>query len=1034
MSISEKYDYENKSCCVSEGDHAKFVFSGRKKQNLLNVDDLKSICDLEETVIADFFDPDCPSHSIPFYIAANRDKNCSSLDQEDVLEFVALLQDCYKYYESEELVEDCSIQNCFRIPKKCYKNNAVYKSFRFLLDVDFRATLQDPEPFLQTTMLLLQDSYSTDTIQEFYRTKVEDQELQSGDVELAAMEIGYTFDLFREIMIAELYLFAIALLLIGIVMYMYLGSGTLVFATFMNVLFSFWVGYAVYHIIFGFDFFGFTNIMTMLLLIAIGADDVFIFADSWEEARLSLYSMKSSKANDQEIIIQNDELAKASANMEQDEPNNVNAGHNDLIYSIELTPNNQYSAQNDTSKASNPTEESTKADQVSEDDKPAAGSKCSNVEHPPEASHFENPAQISESDLEYLVTETFHHASKSILITSFTTGFAMFANFLSKITVIRCFGIFTMTCILINFVLMVTWVPCLMVIHERSSAGRKCCSQRSSCRAWVEFKMKVSRGLRKFYGELLPRFITKFLYPLIIFFTLGGISGIIVVFVNPKFQLPSTTYFPMFVGDHPFEVYNRDMRDRFEFSNPLLDSGNGMEVYFTWGVTPVDNGDWLNAFSRGYLVLESFDYSSPEAQEFLVNFCESLKNESFIAKSMLDIECSYSAHWEILKGECFYPVFNASISPCCQSQTPVADPRFSTCLPYCIVANGLKYGPTIGYHIFDADNNVEAFVMNLTSNRPLSAVFSIMQEFYEELDVFTREAMKTAPVGLQQGWFYSFFDFYDLQANLVQGTYISMFLSMLIALFFLLVTTWSGWISAYSIIVIFFCIQVVIACLVGMGWQLNIVESATVTLAVGLSIDFTIHYGVAYIQSEEKTRAGKVQEALIRVGSSVSMAAFTTFVAGAAMMPARLIAYRQFSSFLMIVVVMSWLYATFLLLPVCQLIGPPLCVKESQDPDPDSDRDAKTFYDAYAETELDVETLPPESTPANSTNSNAEMDDETQSTRGETSMGNFTTQNSSLNTTQMSGTCNRGFEGSEQNGDTKTHINFVPDEDYCTSF
>ena len=413
----------------------------------------------------------------------------------------------------------------------------------------------------------------------------------------------------------------------------------------------------------------------------------------------------------------------------------------------------------------------------------------------------------------------------------------------------------------------------------------------------------------------------------------------------------------MFVGDHPFEVYYRDMRMRFEFSNALLSSGEGMDLYFTWGITPVDNGNWLNPFSMGHLVLEPFDPFSPDAQKWMVDFCEALKNESFIAESMRDVACSYNVHWDVLEDECFYPLLNTSIYPCCQSQTPANSSLFADCLPYCVLINGYNTGLTLGNHVFDAQNDVKAFTIQISSSEPFSAVFSVMKDFYNVLNDFMKAALQTAPSSLERGFFYGPFEFYDLQAFLVQGTYISLMLSMAIALFFLFITTWNGWISVYAIITIFFCITVVVACLVGMGWELNVVESAIVTLAVGLSIDFTIHYGVAYIQSEEQSREAKVHEALVRVGSSVSMAALTTFVAGLSLMPSRLIAYRQFGSFLMIVVVMSWLYATFLLLPVCQIIGPPVCGR-SVEPEPSV---PEVFYDAYNnETEFDLEELPTE--------------------------------------------------------------------------
>ena len=31
-----------------------------------------------------------------------------------------------------------------------------------------------------------------------------------------------------------------------------------------------------------------------------------------------------------------------------------------------------------------------------------------------------------------------------------------------------------------------------------------------------------------------------------------------------------------------------------------------------------------------------------------------------------------------------------------------------------------------------------------------------------------------------------------------------------------------------------------------LGWELNILESVVITLAIGLSVDFTLHYGIMY--------------------------------------------------------------------------------------------------------------------------------------------------------------------------------------------
>ena len=45
---------------------------------------------------------------------------------------------------------------------------------------------------------------------------------------------------------------------------------------------------------------------------------------------------------------------------------------------------------------------------------------------------------------------------------------------------------------------------------------------------------------------------------------------------------------------------------------------------------------------------------------------------------------------------------------------------------------------------------------------------------------------------------------------------------------------------------------VTVGSLVLMGWELNMFESMTLSLAVGLSIDFAIHLGVAYKLTESE--------------------------------------------------------------------------------------------------------------------------------------------------------------------------------------
>ena len=164
--------------------------------------------------------------------------------------------------------------------------------------------------------------------------------------------------------------------------------------------------------------------------------------------------------------------------------------------------------------------------------------------------------------------------------------------------------------------------------------------------------------------------------------------------------------------------------------------------------------------------------------------------------------------------------------------------------------------------------------------------------------------------------------FYDLQKAIARGTYSSIALSLGLAFVVMLLTSRNFIITLYAIITISLAIAGIVASIVLMGWRLNIIESVTISLAVGLSIDFTIHYGVAYRVSDEVDPKSRVQESFRRVGGAVAMAALTTFTAGAAVLPCHVLPYTKMGIFLMLCMSFSWVYATFFFQSVCRIIGP----------------------------------------------------------------------------------------------------------------
>jgi predicted RND superfamily exporter protein len=230
------------------------------------------------------------------------------------------------------------------------------------------------------------------------------------------------------------------------------------------------------------------------------------------------------------------------------------------------------------------------------------------------------------------------------------------------------------------------------------------------------------------------------------------------------------------------------------------------------------------------------------------------------------------------------------------------------------------------------------------------------------------------------------FLFYDLMREVIRGTYTSLIFSMLFALVVLLLTSGNFLITIYAMLTITFIIADTVAVFVLCGWELNILETIIIIMSVGLSVDFSkkifvlqkfsfhfsiaVHYGVAYIKADwrkneahiirssnrlqllennHKTngngtvnhepttffqrfkkqhqlgnlqRFRRIKNSLSRVGSAVFIAGFTSFLAGASMAPSKLTSFSQMGFFLMLIMFISWLFATWFFLPILSLIGP----------------------------------------------------------------------------------------------------------------
>ncbi|NXM71617.1 DISP2 protein, partial [Serilophus lunatus] len=539
------------------------------------------------------------------------------------------------------------------------------------------------------------------------------------------------------------------------------------------------------------------------------------------------------------------------------------------------------------------------------------------------------------------VSHTMHHFGYLALASCFTTAAAFYAGYVSNITAIRCFAVYTGTAVLLGLAFMLTWLPSSATLYERYIAAA--CTHKPEAywndsghkRAALSLRYvlgglqnTLSETSKLLFEKLLPCGVIKFRYIWICWFAALAIGGAYISCSNPRLKLPTleTSSVQVFRLSHPFERYDAEYCHQFMFERLEHGEGQRMPVTIIWGVLPVDNGDHFNPKSNGTLVTDTtFTIQSPDAQKWLQEFCQKVKNQTF-----------YYPDPEQKSTVCFMEEFlrwmesrqcsqrDHSFNLCCnQFSFPYRSDVFLHCIKMMLLEGGREGAETYDLGLrFDGEGNLAALVLQFQTVYHYSFNYSKAKQFYEEISLWVTEEMKTAPVGLQNGWFTSKLELYNLQHSLSTETMVVMGLSIAVSFVVLLLTTWNVLLSVFSITAISGTVLVTIGLLVLLEWQLNAVESLFISAAVGLSVDFTVNYCISYHLCPHSDRLSRVAFSLKQMSCATAMAASALFSAGVIMLPATVLAYRKLGIFVMMINCISCGFASFFFQSLCCFFGP----------------------------------------------------------------------------------------------------------------
>jgi hypothetical protein len=206
--------------------------------------------------------------------------------------------------------------------------------------------------------------------------------------------------------------------------------------------------------------------------------------------------------------------------------------------------------------------------------------------------------------------------------------------------------------------------------------------------------------------------------------------------------------------------------------------------------------------------------------------------------------------------------------------------------------------------------------------QPMSYVEPIFNKWAE----YTLEYDEGVPVHACPLW-----GWYITQKEMVLGV-ISSIISCAFLSWFVLACGTANWILAtFAVFTIMSIIVQVMGSLVWMGYNpilklgpgsLGIIETIGLSIAVGMSVDYTVHIVNAYNNCPMTDRVSRIRHSMTLMGISITLGMIATNISAFFLLLCVITFFTGFGQFIIMTIFYSWLSAFFILCPLLMLIGP----------------------------------------------------------------------------------------------------------------
>eukprot|EP01065_Artemidia_motanka_P032326 TRINITY_DN39338_c0_g1_i1.p1 TRINITY_DN39338_c0_g1~~TRINITY_DN39338_c0_g1_i1.p1 ORF type:complete len:1148 (+),score=297.26 TRINITY_DN39338_c0_g1_i1:66-3509(+) len=178
------------------------------------------------------------------------------------------------------------------------------------------------------------------------------------------------------------------------------------------------------------------------------------------------------------------------------------------------------------------------------------------------------------------------------------------------------------------------------------------------------------------------------------------------------------------------------------------------------------------------------------------------------------------------------------------------------------------------------------------------------QWFQDQYNVGECKDVKKETPGFQNCFGYAF-----VRDRLVYEAFSGIAMSVGLAFVVLALATGNLVMSVYATLVIGCIVTCAIGVCVLMGWKLGILESIALVMVPGLAVDFVAHLADGYIESHEHDRGDRVRDMLANVGISVVSGAFSTLGSALFLFLPTIVFFNKFGTMIFITIALSLVWS-----------------------------------------------------------------------------------------------------------------------------